>query len=705
MLQAKVKKDTLHTHKLTDTYTSLPNVEAKRIPKLHKLCGERYVDLLFHLPSGVMDRSQTPTIAEAITGETATLKVKVIKHSPKPYPKHRKPHTVLVEDESGQLQLVFFQSQPWLEKSMPAGATIMISGKVEGGTRGGLKKIIHPTLWGKNRELDDVAKLWPMYPLTAGVTHVQVKAAIDAALSLFTPQNFPTNTYSLSSSLPTFYEALQTVHNPQYENDLAPNSPARIRLACDEIFTHQLALLHARQTARLQPGISHGNNTEKQQKFLENLPFSLTGDQTAALEDINEDLSAPTPMLRLVQGDVGSGKTAVALLALLRVIENGCQGVLMAPTEILARQHYENACKWLEPLGITVALLVGSIPAAQKKRLKQHIAEGFANLIIGTHALVQDDVKFDRLGLAVIDEQHRFGVQERMKLAAHNHSGLAPDILVMTATPIPRTLALTFYGDMDSSIIREKPPGRTPVQTNVLPSSRLGDIAKSLQRILDKGEQVYWVCPLVEENEELDLTAATKRFDSLKKLYGEQVALLHGKMKPADKDAVMLDFKNGKFKILVATTVIEVGVDVPQATSIIIEGAERFGLSQLHQLRGRVGRSSLKSSCILLYQNQNPLTDTAVERLQAMKDSEDGFYLAEKDMELRGPGEILGTRQSGQETAQLADLIHHRDLIAPMRELAEETLKKPLNSQTRKSLAQLFQLFGKESASALLKAG
>jgi ATP-dependent DNA helicase RecG len=687
-----------------ENYHFIKGVPKTLLPKLQKLCGERWADLLLHLPTNVLDRRATPTIAEAQASTTVTWQVTVTKHVPKPYPRHRRPHIVHVADDGAKAQLVFFQAASWLQNALPVGETVLVSGQVEGTDKS--KKMVHPTLWGTKRELGDVARLWPMYPLTQGLSHVQMKRVVDTTLSHFSAKNFPewlAPHRVEKHGLISFYEALRVVHNPIKTKDIEAKSPARLRLAFDELFAHQIALIHARQTTRQHPGIAHGSSDMRRQKFFSGLAFTLTDDQNSALTDIDQDLSHPQPMLRLLQGDVGSGKTVVAMAALLRVIENGSQGVMMAPTEILARQHYENAKKWLEPLGITVALLAGSLPAAQKKRLKQHIREGFANLIIGTHALIQDDVHFNRLGLVVVDEQHRFGVQARLKLTTHNTDGLAPDVLVMTATPIPRTLALTYYGDMDVSVIREKPPGRTPVTTNAAPSSRLNETLKSLQRIIDKGEQAYWVCPLVEENEESDLTAATARFKALAALYGSKVGLLHGKMKPSEKEAVMAAFKAGDIQILVATTVIEVGVDVPQATVMIIEQAERFGLSQLHQLRGRVGRGQAQSSCLLLY--RQPMTEMATARLQALRESDDGFYLAEKDMELRGPGEVLGTRQAGAISTRVADLVRHKNLIPLAREAAEETLNNKMPTEQRRALWLLLRLFHKDAAAAFLKAG
>ncbi|MFZ2587682.1 MAG: ATP-dependent DNA helicase RecG, partial [Alphaproteobacteria bacterium] len=456
-----------------------------------------------------------------------------------------------------------------------------------------------------------------------------------------------------------------------------------------------------RATTTFLPGIAHGHHHTGTDRLRKALPFPLTADQTRAVDEITADLQAPRPMLRLLQGDVGSGKTLVALLALLKVIENGHQGAFMAPTEILARQLYANAKKYLEPLGITVALLVGSMSAAQKTKLKQHLRDGFVNLLIGTHAVVQDDVVFDKLGLAVIDEQHRFGVRQRMALSAN--SKLPPDVLVMTATPIPRTLALTVYGDMDVSTLREKPPGRTPIKTVAMQDGRFSEVVTSLKRVLEAGNQVYWVCPLVEENEDSDLTAATQRAEQLKTVYGDAVGLLHGQMKAADKDAVMAAFAAGDVKILVSTTVIEVGVDVPNASLMVIDHAERFGLSQLHQLRGRVGRGAAASTCVLLY--ALPLTAYAQQRLDALRQSDDGFYLAEKDLELRGPGEVLGTRQAGQVATKLADLHHHRDLLPVARDTAQALLAANLTSAQRGALSLLLQMFDKQAAAEFLRGG
>lgn len=692
---------------LLSPYPRFPGISPATFAKLQELCGPRWVDILFHLPSRVLDRTAAPTIAAAPVGERATLVAKVTKR-PAVARSFRKggkkiPLVIDVADESGTLRCVYFNPQGWLERAFVVGQTVIVSGKVERDSKG--PKMIHPDVWNATTTgLDDIAKVWPLYPLTAGLPQGWVTRAAHHALTYLkanTPPEWLPQTLLDAHKLPSFTEALIHAHNPASEADILPQHPARVRLALDEFLATQLALQHARAQNRFLPGIAHGHANALRQKMLAALPFPLTGDQARAVAEIDADMATPRPMLRLLQGDVGSGKTLVALLALLRCVENGHQAAFMAPTEILARQLFANAKKYLEPLGMTIALLVGSLSAAQKSKLKQHIKEGFVNLVIGTHAVVQESVTFDKLGLAVIDEQHRFGVKQRMALSTAQK--LPPDILVMTATPIPRTLALTAYGDMDVSVLREKPPGRTPIDTLAKPIERLEDVAAALERVIATGQQVYWVCPLVDESEDSDLAAATQRHAHLAKVYGDKVGLLHGQMKAADKDDVMARFQSGEIAILISTTVIEVGVDVPNATLMVIEHAERFGLSQLHQLRGRVGRGKAASRCILLY--DHPLTPFATERLNALRQSDDGFFLAEKDLELRGPGEILGTRQAGQIATRLADLYHHKDLLPVARDLAQAVLAKPLSSAERNALALLLQCFNQHTAAEYLRGG
>lgn len=671
--------------------------------KLAELCGGRILDVLFHLPRSMLDRTNTQTVQSAEIDTRATLALTVLRRGPMPPRGIKRPLSIELGDDSGTLRALFFNPQIWLERAFPLGETVIVAGKIESDPKG--KKMMHPDVWGGNKGLEAVAKIFPLYPGTAGLAQGWQHRAAQQALQLAEQNPLPEwlpKAVRESYQLPTLAEALKSVHSPQTPEDLEPTTPARVRLALDELYATQLALQHARATTRAMRGLAHGRHTALREKALASLPFSPTADQTQAVNEIIEDLQAPRPMLRLLQGDVGSGKTLVALLSALHVIENGHQVALMAPTEILAQQLFANAQKLLQPLGITVALLVGSMSAAQKKKLKQHVREGFVNLLIGTHALVEDDVIFDKLGLVIIDEQHRFGVRARANLSANQP--LPPDVLVMSATPIPRTLALTAFGDMDVSVLRQKPPGRQAITTQVMSDEKLAEIAERLKAVLQRGEQAYWVCPLVEESEEIDLADATSRHAWLAQVYGAaRVGLLHGRMKPTDKAAVMEAFKRNEIGLLVSTTVIEVGVDVPNASVMVIEHAERFGLAQLHQLRGRVGRGANKSSCILVY--SPPLGEYGQARLAALRQSEDGFYLAEADLELRGPGEVLGTQQAGAQRTRLADLVKHKDLIPVARDLAEKALTQPLNAAQRNALALLLEAFGKTAAATFLRAG
>lgn len=649
---------------------------------------------MLHLPTGVIDRRPTPNLASAKIGQRATLRVKVVGHTtPKRF--GRAPYRIHTQDETGNLDLLFFNHGKWIEEAFPLKAEVVISGTVEGLLTE--KQIIHPEILGEDWE--EMARICPTYPLTASVTQNMMGKAMRQALAVLDalpPQDWLTDK---KLKMPSLYEALKKVHNPLEEKDLSPHSAERCRLALDELFTGQYTLLKARQNTQQVPGIAHKTANPLQGKFIESLPFPLTCDQQKAIAEIDADMASPLPMLRLVQGDVGSGKTVVAFVALLRAVASGKQGVLMAPTEILATQHYENAQKILNGLGVSVGLLTGKLTMAEKRQMKAAMKAGEIDLIIGTHALVQKDVALPGVGLVVIDEQHRFGVMQRL----HFHN-FRPDVLVMSATPIPRTMALTMYGDMDISIIQEKPPGRTPIKTRVKPVETVSEIAKALGRVLKQNQQIYWVCPLVAPQDDkkqakLDLTAATERFDHLQKLYGKHVALLHGKMKSAEKEEILAEFRAGKTKILVSTTVIEVGIDVPQATTMVIEHAERFGLAQLHQLRGRVGRGALASTCLLLY--ATPLSEYAAARLQTMRESEDGFYLAEKDLELRGPGEILGTKQAGQFVTHVANLAAHQQLIPEARRLA----KTAVDEKETPAIAWICRAFQKDDGGKLLKSG
>ncbi|MCC3244010.1 ATP-dependent DNA helicase RecG [Methylocystis sp. WRRC1] len=678
------------TAKLFDRLLARPGAEA------------RVVDLLFHLPTNVVDRSQRPKIAEAPMDTMVVIKATVVEHRRPQGRFARAPFRVLVEDETGDIELVFFLANPdWIERSLPIGGTRWISGRIE--LYDGRRQMVHP-----DRVLDEagLARLPPfeaVYGLTEGLqTRYVLRATEEAMTRLPALPEWQEPSVLAANKLPAFAEALRGAHRPESASALSPQHPARQRLALDELLASQLALRLVRAKMRRLPGRENRGDGRLSHAIESALPYSLTSAQQRALADIRADLGSDKRMLRLVQGDVGSGKTIVAALAMASVAECGRQSALMAPTEILARQHYERLAPLLEPVGLRVALLTGRLKASERAALHAAIGAGEIDVVVGTHALVQTDLAFHDLGLAVVDEQHRFGVQQRLALGS---KGEAVDVLVMTATPIPRTLALTAFGDMDSSALDEKPPGRTPISTRALPASRIGEVVAGLQRALAQGARAYWVCPLVEENEDLDLAAAEERAADLRRYFGDAVGLLHGRMKGSEKDAVMEAFQRGDARLLVATTVIEVGVDVPEATIMVIEHAERFGLAQLHQLRGRVGRGTGQSSCLLLY--KGPLSETAKARLTIIRQTEDGFRIAEEDLRLRGEGEILGTRQAGMPGFRLADLTAHARLLAIARDDAELILRRDpeLSSERGKALRVLLYLFERDEAIRLLRAG
>jgi ATP-dependent DNA helicase RecG len=681
-------------------YEKIPDLKEAQIKKLHKLCGPRLVDLCLHMPTGTIDRRNLQPLYMASAEMELTATATVAKHIA-PYQKGRQPHRIQVTDGTATADLVFFNFGSWFAKQYPEGSEIVLSGEATFDQKGSLQ-FLHPTL-SKAENRDEIAKLHPTYPLTAGINQFQIAKAISWAMGELSsaplPEWLPESSIK-QHELPSFMSALNSIHSPEDGQDIAKDGKARTRLAFDEFYCWQIALTEARKHTQGLGGITHSAPAGLTQSYMHGLPFALTGDQKKAIADIHHDMEQSAPMLRLVQGDVGSGKTVVGFAAMVKAVENGHQAALLAPTEILAGQHFENAKKMLEPLGITVEFLAGKQKASEKRSIKSRLKSGFIDVVSGTHAILQKDVEFHNLSLAVIDEQHRFGVRQRMNLQQGDYQ---PDLLVMTATPIPRTLAMTAYGDMDISIIAEKPPGRTPITTRALPLDKLGDVAESLKRVLEKGEQAYWVCPLVEDSEKSDLAAAADRAELLQQFYGNDVGLLHGKMKSDQKDLAMQTFKDAHTKILVSTTVIEVGVDVPNATVMVIEHAERFGLAQLHQLRGRIGRGSLQSSCILLY--KDPPSKYAKERIDTLRNSEDGFVLAEKDLELRGPGEILGTRQSGFGVTRLADFSVHKELVSEARDAARETLSTGLTPEQSQALLWLMHIFEKQDAVKLLASG
>ena len=678
----------------------LKGIGSKTVKLLQNLLGSsKIVDLAFHLPAGIVDRSYRPRLKDAVPGRICTVRVKVVEHiAPKT---RQQPYRVVVSDGSEDLTLVFFKVYAdSIAKNLPVGAVRIVSGKLE--SFNGMLQMAHPDYIVPEAESDKIPAFEPVYPLTAGISNKMLNKYAEQALARVPAlPEWLDAAFVKQHGWDDFRTALLKAHHPHYQQDLEPYAKERARLAYDELLANQLTLAIARERVKKQNGRIIRGNGLLRKKILEKLPFTLTTAQKNVLAEIYADQAEPFRMLRLLQGDVGSGKTIVAFLAMLNAVEAGLQAAIMAPTEILAKQHFETIAPMCEDIGITAALLTGKTKGKARAEILSRLAEGSINILIGTHALFQEDVSYHELGFVVVDEQHRFGVHQRLKLS---EKGNKADVLVMTATPIPRTLVLTSYGDMEYSKIDQVPEGRKPVDTRVLPLSKLTETVAALKRKIESGTRAYWVCPLVEESEKSDLAAAEARFEDLRKIFGNDVGLVHGKMKEKDKDAVMERFKRGEIKLLVATTVIEVGVNVPEATIMVIEHAERFGLAQLHQLRGRVKRGFEAATCLLLY--GQPLSETAHERLNIMKQTEDGFLIAEKDLELRGGGEILGTRQSGFCQFRLADMEYHKNLLFIANQDAKLILNKDpnLQSQRGQALRILLYLFEQDDGVRTYKA-
>ena len=578
---------------------------------------------------------------------------------------------------------------------------MIVSGKVE--HYNDQPQMPHPDAVGALEDRDAIQTIEPVYPLTAGLTNKAVRKAMRGALALLPDlPEWQDAAWLRKQGWTGWRDAVRTLHQLQDASELSPQSPARMRLAYDELLANQLALALVRARSRKQAGRAFTGDGALRKRLLAALPFSLTGAQTRSVAEIDADMRAPQRMLRLLQGDVGSGKTVVAALAMLASVECGAQGALMAPTEILARQHAASLAPWFAAAGIRAITLTGRDKGRARDALLAQITDGTAQVVIGTHALFQESIAFQDLGLAVIDEQHRFGVEQRLRLSA---KGRGVDILVMTATPIPRTLALTNYGDMDQSRLDAKPPGRQPIDTRLIAQDRVEAMIEGLARQIADGARVYWVCPLVEESEFIDLQAAQSRFEILQARFGVRVGLIHGRLKPEEKDEVMRRFAAGETDILVATTVIEVGVNVPEATIMIVEHAERFGLAQLHQLRGRVGRGHAKSYCFLVY--ASPLGETAKERLSVMRETEDGFIIAEKDLALRGGGDALGLVQSGEALFHLADLATDGELLAAAHDDARLIMERDakLEGARGQALRTLLYLMERDQAVQYLQSG
>ena len=664
------------------------------------LCGPKIVDLLWHLPVNIIDRRCGVPLNHAQNGQLWTGKVRVVEHVPPKTKKH--PYRIVVEDATEQLILTFFKTYgDSLSKQFPVGGEKIISGKIE--IFNGSLQMAHPEYVVDTTTPEQMPQVEPVYPLTAGVTNKMLNKLQKQALHCVPkmPEWLDENLLK-TQKWEDFASSVKKVHQPQNFTDLQPDSPARRRLAYDELLANQLSLAIVRGRLKKQQGRMLQGDGSLKEKLQNILPFALTNAQKRVIAEIESDMFAPYRMSRLLQGDVGSGKTVVALMTMLNAVECGAQAAIMAPTEILAQQHAETMSDLCTQIGVRTALLTGSIKGKARNQLLQQLEQGEIDILIGTHALFTENVKFKDLAYVVVDEQHRFGVRQRLNLS---EKGQSVDVLVMTATPIPRTLVLTQYGDMEYSKIDELPAGRKPVTTTVMPLNKIHAVVEALQRKMQTGTQAYWVCPLVEESEKIDLSAATERYESLQKIFGHTVGLVHGKMKESEKNAVMEEFKAGRIKLLVSTTVIEVGVNVPAATVMIVEHAERFGLAQLHQLRGRIKRGQEASSCILMY--GFPLSEVSRARLNIMRQTEDGFLIAEEDLKLRGGGEILGTKQSGFNSFRLADMTFHTDLLLTATKDAALILNQDPNLQSSRgeALRTLLYLFERDEMIRTYKAG
>ena len=653
--------------------------------------GERVIDLLFHLPESYLDRSARPLIRDARAGTVATLAVEVVRHERPANP--RQPWRIIVRDETGIAELVFFRFLR--EAQMPPGAHLLVSGKIE--RFKDRVTIAHPEHIVSAAEAWKLPMIEPVWTLTAGLWPRQLASGIAQAVELLPdPPEWQEPARLKRERWPSFREALRDVQMPK---TAAPDKRMRARLAFDEFLADQVALGLMRGRVRARAGRALTPETDLRSKALARFGFAPTASQARALAEIDADLASDRRMLRLLQGDVGSGKTLVAALAMLRAVEAGAQAALMAPTEVLAKQHHRTLSR-LCP--VPVALLTGSVKGRERTRLLRALKDGSLPIVVGTHALFQEAVEYQDLALAVIDEQHRFGVTQRLLMGA---KGEHTDVLVMTATPIPRTLLLTQWGEMDLSRLTEKPAGRKPIRTTLHSFATLPDVLEGVARKLDEGAQIYWVCPLVAESEVMDLAAAEERFLSLQMRFGGRVGLAHGQQTPEIRDAALAAFAAGTIRLLVATTIIEVGVDVAEASVMVIEQAERFGLAQLHQLRGRVGRGAAASFCLLVHQDW--VNESARRRLTLLRDTEDGFLIADEDFRLRGGGDLLGTRQAGAPGFRLADPVEHEDLLNAAHEDAQMLLREDagLVSERGRAVRWLLRLFERNEAMKTLASG
>lgn len=662
---------------------------------------EKPLDLLLTLPYSVIDRRPKPSIRGAAVPGVITLEVEVISHHP---PRGRAGrYRVMVADAQERFPLVFFRSNgDYLQRALPVGQRRLVSGKLE--MFDGVVQMVHPEHILDPGESAGMPAFEAVYSQTAGLTRKQLQRARKSALARVPVlDEWIDPALKAREGWPNWHDALQMAHAPAGNEDLSPQHPARARLAYDEMFAHQVGLALARSHMRRPKGRANGGNGKLRARVAAALTYKLTGAQERVIAEILADMASPNRMNRLLQGDVGAGKTLVALMALLDAVEAGGQGAFMAPTSILAQQHYAELSALAEAAGVRIDLLTGRHKGAARRARLEALASGETQILIGTHALFQSDVGFQDLRLAIVDEQHRFGVRQRLDLA---RKGTAVDVLVMTATPIPRSLALTQYGDMDVSVLDEKPPGRKPIKTALVSAGRYEEVVAHLEGALEGGRQAYWVCPLVEESEATEQVAAQARYETLcARLGDERVGLVHGRMSESEKDAAMARFQSGDTALLVATTVIEVGVNVPRASIMVIEQAEAFGLAQLHQLRGRVGRGSAESTCLLLY--KPPLTATGEKRLRTLRDTEDGFVLAQTDLEMRGAGDLIGTAQTGLPRFRIADLESQSGLMATAQSDARTLLSRDptLASPRGEAVRTLLWLMEQDRALPLIAVG
>ena len=680
--------------------TTLPGIGPKIESLFNRMGIYRKLHFLWHIPYNLIKREKHKHISDAKINSLVSIKIKVIDHKPSKF--KRQPYRINCLCGETPIDIVYFYARhPVVRATLPIGKEKIISGKLEYFRNN--YQITHPSHITDSENYNQIKDIEPVYSLTSGLSHRIVIKYLEKIL-----QSLPKFDEWIDDKTFDKYEfkdwntSIKSIHNPKKNEDLINNNIFRRRLAYDELLAHQLAISIIRNSNQKRKGLSFNSKSNLIDDFIKTLPFELTKTQFNAWLDIKKDLISSNQMVRLLQGDVGSGKTIVALLSMLFAVDSNYQTAIMVPTSILANQHYETISNFLKKFKIEIILLTGKDKGKLRLEKTNKIKKGIAKIIVGTHALIQEDVTFNKIGLVVIDEQHRFGVFQRM---AFTYKGVKPSILVMSATPIPRTLSLAAYGDMDETRITEKPIGRKNIITTSLIFSKEKILIERLKEKLNKDEKIYWICPLVEESEELDLKAATIRFQSLNRIFKNKVLLIHGRLKEREKENIMEKFKYENYKILVATTVIEVGIDIKNATTIIIEHAERFGLAQLHQLRGRVGRNILQSSCILLHKDS--IGENAKRRIKKMKETNDGFKIAEEDLQIRGPGEVLGRKQSGLPSFKIADLSFDSDLLEDARKNSLKIIKEnsKLENEEGKRLKDLLYLFERDIAIKTLTAG